>query len=52
MSAQSLQVQTLNRATPFAFPLLVERLRERLSNETLSARIGRMVAQLEKAADS
>ena len=52
MSAQSLQVQTLNRATPFAFPLMVERLRERLSNETLSARIGRMVAQLEKAADS
>jgi ATP-dependent helicase Lhr and Lhr-like helicase len=52
MSAQSLQVQTLNRATPFAFPLMVERLRERLSNETLSARIDRMVAQLEKAADS
>jgi ATP-dependent Lhr-like helicase len=52
MSAQSLQVQMLNRATPFAFPLMVERLRERLSNETLSARIDRMVAQLEKAADS
>jgi ATP-dependent Lhr-like helicase len=52
MSAQSPQFQTLNRATPFAFPLMVERLRERLSNETLSARIDRMVAQLEKVADS
>jgi ATP-dependent Lhr-like helicase len=31
---------------------MVQRLRERLSNETLSARIDRMVAQLEKAADS
>jgi len=52
MSAQSLHVQALSRATPFAFPLMVERLRERLSNETLSARIDRMVAQLEKAAES
>jgi ATP-dependent Lhr-like helicase len=52
MSAQSLHVQALSRATPFAFPLMVERLRERLSNETLSARIDRMVAQLDKAADS
>jgi ATP-dependent helicase Lhr and Lhr-like helicase len=52
MSAQSLDVQALSRATPLAFPLMVERLRERLSNETLSARIDRMVAQLEKAADS
>jgi hypothetical protein len=31
---------------------MVERLRERLSNETLLERIDRMVAQLEKAAES
>ena len=31
---------------------MVQRMRERLSNETLSARIDRMVAQLEKAADA
>ncbi len=42
--------RTLKRPTPFAFPLMVQRMRERLSNETLSARIDRMVAQLEKAA--
>ena len=52
MSARQLEVRGLKRPTPFGFPLMVERLRERLSNETLSARIDRMVAQLEKAADS
>lgn len=36
--------------TPFAFPLLVARLRERLSTEQLSERVARMVAQLEEAA--
>lgn len=34
--------------TPFAFPLLVARLRERLSSEQLSERVARMVALLEK----
>jgi ATP-dependent helicase Lhr and Lhr-like helicase len=52
MSARQLEVRSLKRPTPFGFPLLVQRLRERLSNETLSTRIDRMVAQLEKAADS
>jgi len=52
MSALRLEVRALKRPTPFGFPLMVERFRERLSNETLSARIDRMVAQLEKAADS
>jgi ATP-dependent helicase Lhr and Lhr-like helicase len=52
ISALKLDVRTLKRPTPFGFPLMVERFRERLSNETLSARIDRMVAQLEKAADS
>lgn len=36
--------------TPFAFPLLVARLRERLSSEHLSERVARMVALLEKTA--
>jgi len=52
ISALKLEARSLKRPTPFAFPLMVDRLRERLSNETLSARIDRMVAQLEKAADS
>jgi ATP-dependent helicase Lhr and Lhr-like helicase len=52
ISALKLEVRALKRPTPFGLPLMVERFRERLSNETLSARIDRMVAQLEKAADA
>lgn len=40
----------LARATPFAFPLLVERLREKLSTEKLADRVARMLRDLEKAA--
>lgn len=39
-----------SRPTPFAFPLMVERLREQLSTETLQQRVRRMVAELEDAA--
>ncbi|GAB5516128.1 ligase-associated DNA damage response DEXH box helicase [Rhodopirellula baltica] len=38
------------KVTPMGFGLLVDRLRERLSSETLAERIARMQAQLEKAA--
>jgi ATP-dependent Lhr-like helicase len=38
------------RITPLAFPLLVDRLRERLSSETLADRVRKMQLQLEKAA--
>ena len=50
MAAQRQVVQTLERPTPFSFPLIVERFREQLSNEKLADRIARMVAQLEQAA--
>jgi len=39
------------RFTPLAFPLMVERLRERLSSEKLGDRVRRMQEALEKAAD-
>ncbi|EMI52248.1 ligase-associated DNA damage response DEXH box helicase [Rhodopirellula sallentina] len=39
------------KVTPLAFPLLVDKLRERVSSESLSERIARMQQQLEKAAD-
>jgi len=45
-----LLVRPIKRATPFAFPLLVERFREGLSSEKLADRIRRMVAELEEAA--
>ncbi len=41
-----------SRLTPLAFPLVVARLRERLSSEKLLDRIARMKRPLEKAADS
>jgi len=50
MQAQRLAVVTLARPSPFAFPLLVERFREKLSNESLADRIARMVADLERRA--
>ena len=47
MAGQRLAVVALARPSPLAFPLMVERFREKLSNESLSERIGRMVADLE-----
>jgi ATP-dependent helicase Lhr and Lhr-like helicase len=50
IATQQLVMQTLVRPTPFSFPLMVERFREKLSNESVADRIARMVEQLEKAA--
>lgn len=38
------------KVTPFAFPLLVDKLRERVSSETLADRVRRMQDDLERAA--
>jgi ATP-dependent Lhr-like helicase len=45
-------VTTPARPTPFSFPLMVEMFREKLTTEALSARVARMVADLEQAAGS
>ncbi|HEY1059243.1 MAG TPA: ligase-associated DNA damage response DEXH box helicase [Limnobacter sp.] len=50
MQAKRLVFNTIERPTPFAFPLMIERLREMVSTEKLSDRVARMVADLEKAA--
>jgi len=50
MGAKTLNLQAISRPTPFAFPLMVERLRESISSESLSDRIARMVADLEMSA--
>ena len=47
MGGQRLVPVALARPSPLAFPLMVERFREKLTNESLSDRIGRMVADLE-----
>jgi ATP-dependent Lhr-like helicase len=50
MRGQEVAYRLLSRPTPFAFPLMVERLREQVTTEKLSARIERMLAELESAA--
>lgn len=50
MAQRRLDLHSIKRPTPLAFPLLVERFRESLSSEKLADRIQRMVSDLEKAA--
>lgn len=50
MARLPMDLHALKRASPLAFPLLVERLRESLSSEKLADRIAHMVRDLEKAA--
>ena len=45
-------VVEVERPTPLAFPLLVDRAREQLTSEKLADRIKRMITPLEKAAES
>ena len=52
LSALKLALHLIERPTPLAFPLLVERMRESMSSEKLSERIARMVKDLEKIADN
>jgi len=51
MRTQALVVKHLERPSPFAFPLMIEVFREKLTNENLADRIARMVLQLEEAAE-
>ncbi|KIG04027.1 ligase-associated DNA damage response DEXH box helicase [Caballeronia concitans] len=50
MSESRLAFTHPKKPTPFAFPLIVARLREKVSTEKLSDRVERMLADLEKAA--
>ncbi|WP_437223615.1 ligase-associated DNA damage response DEXH box helicase [Planctomicrobium sp. SH661] len=50
MQTQEIVWRTLPRFSPFSFPLMVDRLRERLSSEKLSDRVRRIQEQLEKVA--
>jgi ATP-dependent Lhr-like helicase len=50
LQQREMNLHETTRATPFAFPLMVERFREKLSTEKMSDRIARMVRELEKAA--
>ncbi len=50
LQQQDIAFFTTARLTPFAFPLMIDRLREKLSTEKLSERVARMLRDLEKAA--
>ncbi|MGI4985718.1 MAG: ligase-associated DNA damage response DEXH box helicase [Janthinobacterium lividum] len=43
-------IETPAKPTPFGFPLMIGRLRERISTEQLADRVQRMLAELERAA--
>ena len=48
IQSQQIVVQHCDRPTPFSFPIITDRLRERLSSETLAERIKKMTAQYMK----
>ena len=50
IQSQKITLNHTRKFTPFAFPIMVDRLRERLSSEKLIDRIQRMQVQLEKEA--
>jgi ATP-dependent Lhr-like helicase len=50
LHARRIAYREIKRATPFGFPLMVERFREKVSTEKLADRVARMVRELEKAA--
>ncbi|WP_321950793.1 ligase-associated DNA damage response DEXH box helicase [Paraburkholderia bannensis] len=50
MSESRLVLTHPKKPTPFAFPLIVGRLREKVTTEKLADRVARMLAELEKAA--
>jgi ATP-dependent Lhr-like helicase len=50
LSAATVVVRHPRRVTPFGFPLVVDRNREKVSSESLADRIRRMALALEKAA--
>ncbi|MBW4435640.1 MAG: ligase-associated DNA damage response DEXH box helicase [Pleurocapsa minor GSE-CHR-MK-17-07R] len=51
INAGTLTVMFTARPTPFAFPLLVERMRATISSETVDERVRKMQLMLERAAD-
>tara|TARA_B100001109_G_scaffold246933_1_gene236197 strand:- start:3721 stop:6162 length:2442 start_codon:yes stop_codon:yes gene_type:complete len=48
IESQQIIIKPLEKPSPFSFPIMVDRLREKLSTEKLEDRIKRMKVQLEK----
>lgn len=47
MQQQDRLIQILDKPSPFCFPLLVDRMREKLTNESLEDRVARMIKLME-----
>ncbi|MFN4298903.1 MAG: ligase-associated DNA damage response DEXH box helicase [Thermaurantimonas sp.] len=45
MQGQEILLRYIERPTPFCFPIMVDRLRERLTNETLEQRVEKMLRE-------
>jgi ATP-dependent Lhr-like helicase len=52
ISCSRILVMEPPRATPMSFPILVDRLRDTVTSESLADRVGRITAELEAAADA
>ncbi|MGH6646929.1 ligase-associated DNA damage response DEXH box helicase [Aquabacterium sp.] len=52
LQAQHWDIRALKRWTPFSFPLMVERLRERLSTHKLQDRLQHLLAELNAASET
>ncbi len=49
ISTQDIIIKDIQKPTPFAFPIMVDRLREKLSTETLEERVAKMSLQYSTA---
>jgi ATP-dependent Lhr-like helicase len=52
IAAGTITVKVVKRPTPFAFPLLVDRMRQTVTSETLEDRIRKMQLRYEQWADT
>ncbi len=48
ISTQEIVIKKIKRPTPFAFPILVDRLREKMTMESLEERVAKMTVMYEK----
>ncbi len=47
IQSQEIILRKTPRPTPFAFPILVDRMREKISSETIESKIAKMVVEFE-----
>jgi ATP-dependent Lhr-like helicase len=48
INSQKIILKYPEKPTPFAFPIMVDRLREKMTSETLEERVGKMSIEFEQ----